>query len=81
MFNIPEEYEMKMSWEEAELIIMKSGKGNLYDGLIAMQDNLNNKRKAVITASDEDDFFYNCSYELNAYNVVFKGMSEFLATE
>lgn len=74
MFNIPEEYEMKMSWEEAELIIMKWGKGNLYDGLIAMQDNLNNKR-------DEDDFFYNCSYELNAYNIVSKGMLEFLATE
>jgi len=74
MFNIPEEYEMKMSWEEAELIIMKSGKGNLYDGLIAVQDKLKDKRY-------EDDFFYNCSYELNAYNVVFKGMSEFLATE
>mgnify|MGYP003631263020 FL=1 len=74
MFNIPQHNEMKMSWEEAESIIMQKGNCNVLSGLTAMQDILSNNR-------DDDDFFDRWCYEVNAYNIVFQGMSELLGTK
>ena len=73
MFNIPQHNEMKMSWEEAESIIMQ-GNCDVLSALTAMQDILSNNR-------DDDDFFDIWCYEVNAYNIVFQGMSELLGTK
>lgn len=74
MFRIPSFNEMTLSFDEAANIIKGRANGDLLKGMESM-----NKLWEDYCASDDqddDEFFDNWQYEVNAYNVVFEGMSK-----
>ena len=77
MFRIPSFYVDPMSFDESADIISRRGNGDLLEGMKSM-----NRLWAEYIASDDQDdneFFSNWCYEVNAYNVVFEGMSKLFA--
>ena len=77
MFQIPSFYEMDMDLAAAVEIMRRHGDGSCLEGMKAM-----NRRWDHYVASDDqddDEFFSNWIYEVNAYNVVYQGMSELFA--
>lgn len=79
MFRIPSFYQMpEMTWDEAVNIINRLNiKGDLLSGMQYMD----NVWAEYIASEDQDDdeFFDNWIYEVNAFNVVFEGMSKLFA--
>ena len=74
MFRIPNYFQMNMTWDDAVRTIKGRGNGNLLDGMEAMNE-------AWIAHVDEmhdddSDFYDHWMYEVNAYNIVFEGMSK-----
>jgi hypothetical protein len=79
MFRIPEFYEMEMSFEDAARTISNKAKGDLLEGMKWM-DQLWSDYVSLPGDEQDDDMFYdNWCYELNAYNVVYEGMSKLFA--
>ena len=74
MFRVPSFYEDFPRFTDAAATIKGRGNGDLLAGMESM-----NSLWAEHCASpdaEDDDFFDNWSYEVNAYNVVFNGMSK-----
>ena len=78
MFRIPNYFQMNMTWEEAVTIIKGRGKGNLLEGMEEMNDVWD--QYASGNTGDmydgDSDFYEHWIYEVNAYNIVFEGMSK-----
>lgn len=72
MFRIPNFYlHENMNFDEAVAIVKGRAKGDLLEGMYAI-DAL--WEEHVASSQDDDDFYSNWEYELNAYNIVFKNM-------
>ena len=74
MFRIPSFNQMEMTWDEAVAVIKGRGNGNLLNGMEEMNRIWNDHCEEGLDT--DDDFFDNWVYEVNAYNVVFSGMSQ-----
>ena len=73
MFRIPSFYEDKPSFEDAWKTIAFCGS----DDVLAGMEFMNSRWEAHCASEEEDDtFFENWSYEVNAYNVVFENMNK-----
>jgi len=74
MFRIPSYNEMELTFDEAVSIIKSRANGDLLKGMQSM-DQL---WKDYISSDDQNDeeFFDNWQYEVNAYNKVFADMSK-----
>ena len=78
MFRIPNYFQMNMTWEEATTIIKGRGKGILLEGMEEMNDVWDRYARGLdgdLYESDSD-FYEHWIYEVNAYNIVFEGMSK-----
>ena len=77
MFRIPYFYEMKeMSFDEAWKIMQSRGQGDCLEGMKSMDRLWSEFVNMSHEEQDENNFFDNWMYEVNAYNVVFKNMSK-----
>ena len=74
MFRIPSFNQMEMTWDEAVATIQGRGNGNLLNGMEEMNRIWNDHCEEGLDT--DDDFFDHWVYEVNAYNVVFSGMSQ-----
>jgi hypothetical protein len=72
MFRIPSYNEMELTFDEAVNIMKGRANGDLLAGLQSMDSLWEN----YIASDDQDDeeFFDNWQYEVNAYNVVVENM-------
>lgn len=77
MFRIPSFYEMEMPFKEAARLMTLHGRGDLLEGMKAMDrswvEHCHNPE------GDDDEYFSYYEYEVNAYNVVFSNMSKLFA--
>jgi hypothetical protein len=74
MFRVPSFYKDTPTFEDAAKTMKFRGNGDMLEGMESM-NRLWTEHCASPDAED-DDFFSNWSYEVNAYNVVFRGMSK-----
>ena len=73
MFRIPSFYEDTPTFEDAWKTISFCGN----DDALAGMEFMNSKwEEHCASENDDDDFFENWSYEVNAYNVVFANMNK-----
>ena len=89
MFRIPSFYVDVPKWDDAVTTIKGRANGDLLAGMEQMNkiwkqhcDSQNAYYKGEtdeMIYGDDDDFFDHWSYEVNAYNVVFEGMSKLFA--
>ena len=74
MFRIPNYFQINMTWDDAVRTIKGRGNGNLLDGMEAMNEAWNDHVNEML--DDDSDFYDHWMYEVNAYNIVFEGMSK-----
>ena len=74
MFRIPNYFQMNMTWDDAVRTIKGRGNGNLLDGMEAMNEAWNDHVNEML--DDDSDFYDHWMYEVNAFNVVYEGMSK-----
>ena len=74
MFRIPIYFQMNMTWDDAVRTIKGRGNGNLLDGMEAMNEAWNDHVNEML--DDDSDFYDHWMYEVNAFNVVYEGMSK-----
>ena len=74
MFRIPNFYEDTPTFESAAKTIVATGSGDMLKGMELMNSKW--EEHCASPDAEDDDFFDNWSYEVNAYNVVFNGMSK-----
>ena len=74
MFRIPNYFQMNMTWDEAVLTIKGRGNGDLLAGMEAMNEVWDEHCAECV--DDDSDFYEHWIYEINAYNIVFEGMSK-----
>lgn len=73
MFRFDDYYKMDMSWDDAVALMTGCGCGDLLKGM----ENMNTIWEDVVDGyMTEDDFYDQYIYEVNAFNVVYEGMSE-----
>ena len=77
MFRIPIFYKETPTFAEATNVITRHGTGDLLGGMKSMVKIWNDH--CELHTEDDDEFFENWCYEVNAYNVVHKGMSQLFA--
>lgn len=83
MFRLPMfNQRPEMTWDEAVDAMTRRGIGDLLEGMKSM-DRIWEEHCAAqridIDAESDSDFYDNWEYELNAYNIVFEGMSKLFA--
>ena len=74
MFRISNYHKMDMSWDAAVALIKNVGCGDLLKGLEYIQqcwDDL-----VMSDVMDDDQFYSDYIYEVNAFNVVYEGMAD-----
>jgi hypothetical protein len=76
MFIIPNFYEMSMSFDEAWNTITNFGRGDALEGMNAMQRVWDEHASGSDRFEEDDDFYEWYEAEVNAYNVVYVGMSQ-----
>lgn len=76
MFRIPNFYENAMSFDDGVIAMKNHGRGDLLEGLQAMDRVWEEHCSGSDRFEDDDDFFEHYEYEVNAYNVVFENMSK-----
>ena len=74
MFRVPSFYEDIPTFEDAANTISFVGNGDLLEGMESM--NRKWEEHCSNPENEDDDFYDNWSYEVNAYNVVFENMSK-----
>lgn len=73
MFRIPSYHQLEMTFDEAVAVIKGRAKGDLLAGMEEMDTVWEEHCK---TDDSDSDFYDTWIYEVNAYNVVFEGMSK-----
>jgi hypothetical protein len=76
MFRIQNFYENAVSFDEGVITMKNHGRGDLLEGLQAMDRCWEEHCAGSPRFEDDDDFFEYYEYEVNAYNVVFQNMSK-----
>jgi hypothetical protein len=76
MFRIPNFYENAVSFDDGVIAMKNHGRGDLLEGLQAMDRCWEEHCSGSPRFEDDDDFFEYYEYEVNAYNVVFQNMSK-----
>lgn len=79
MFRLPEYYEVEMSFDEAWNMMTRRGDGDCLEGMKSMDRMWSEYIDLPYDEQDDDEFYYNWSYELSAYNIVYEGMSKLFA--
>ena len=74
MFRVPSFYEDIPTFEDAANTIKFVGDGDMLEGMEFM--NRKWEEHCSNHENEDDNFFDNWSYEVNAYNVVFENMSK-----
>lgn len=69
MFKITKEYEMPIAYELACRVVKSRGRGDLLEGMYAIDSSW---ADFMLAGKDDDDFFDEWAYEANAYNVVYE---------
>ena len=77
MFRIPNSYQETPSFNQASIIMTRLWRGNCLEGMKAMDSIWENY--CVSEESNDDSFFKEWVYEVNAYNVVYESMGKLLA--
>ena len=74
MFKISDYYKMDMSWDDAVALMKNVGRGDLLKGL----ENIQQCWDDLVMSDDMDDdqFYSDYIYEVNAFNVVYEGMAD-----
>jgi hypothetical protein len=80
MFRIPHFYEEAFCYEDAVTIMKAFGRGDLLEGMKAMdrcwEEYLASQGKDNARFKDDDAFYENYCYEVNAFNKVFSEMKQ-----
>lgn len=79
MFRIPNFYQNDVTFAEAFKTITAFGRGDALEGMKAMDRCWEEHCDGSPRFEDDDEFFENYEYEVNAYNVVFQNMSQLFA--
>ena len=77
MFRIPRFHQEEVSFQEAWDTMTRHGRGDCLEGMQSM--NRIWEEHCSTPDADDDDFFGNWCYEVNAYNVVYEGMGQLFA--
>lgn len=72
MFRIPSFYRNAMSFDEAIIVMKSHGRGDLLEGMQAMDRCWT--EHCASRSDDDDEFWDNYEVEANAYNAVFENM-------
>ena len=81
MFAIPDFYIDTPTWDDAVRTVKCQGNGDLLAGMEAILERWNEyaSGKMDMIYQDDDAWYDNWCYEVNAYNVVFETMGALLA--
>ena len=81
MFRIPDYYVDTPTWESAVSTVEMQGNGDLLAGMESIEQRWNEYASGSMDMiyRDDDAFWDVWCYEVNAYNVVYEGMSQLLA--
>ena len=76
MFRIPDYYKDTPTFEDAVRTVKYQGNGDLLAGMQAIEERWNEyaSGKMDMIYRNDDDFYDNWCYEVNAFNVVFETM-------
>ena len=83
MFRIPNFYQLEMSTKEAVQVMTTYGRGDMLEGMMAM-DRVWEEHCASYDSDNarfesDSDFYEFYEAEVNAYNVIYEGMSQLVA--
>ena len=76
MFHIPHFYQENFDFDFAVQIIKGRANGDLLEGMKSMNKLWEEYIALPGDEQDDDEFYSNWCYEVNAYNVVFENMSK-----
>ena len=83
MFTIPKFYQFETTWDAAVQTMTSYGRGDLLEGMQAMnnvwEEHCASYGSDNARVEDDSDFYEYYEAEVNAYNVVFEGMSKLFA--
>ena len=83
MFRIPSFYKFEMTFNEANVTMARYGRGDMLEGMVAMDRVWKEHCASYGTADarfDSDSDFYECyEAEVNAYNKIFTEMQPLFA--
>jgi len=74
MFRVPSFYQDNPTFGDAWKTIAFCGAGDVLKGMESMNEKW--EEHCSNPEAEDDDFFDNWSYEVNAYNVIFENMSK-----
>ena len=78
MFRIPDFNKFEMTFEEAKVTMTHYGRGDLLEGMMAMdrvwEEHCESYDSDNARFDSDNDFYDNYEAEVNAYNTVFKTM-------
>ena len=76
MFRIPNFYKFETTMQDAVTVMTSYGRGDLLEGMNAMQRVWDEHASGSDRFEDDDDFYEWYEAEVNAYNVVFENMGK-----
>tara|TARA_B100000767_G_C19420782_1_gene391872 strand:- start:313 stop:573 length:261 start_codon:yes stop_codon:yes gene_type:complete len=76
MFRIPNFYQDEVSFQEGWKAMTDHGRGDTLEGMEAMNRCW---EEHCASGEEDDEFFENYEYEVNAYNAVFSNMQPMFA--
>ena len=79
MFRIPNFYQEQMTFDEAVNVMTAHGRGDLLEGMQAMERAWEEHASGSPRFEDDSEFYENYESEVNAFNVVFENMNQLFA--
>ena len=83
MFRIPNFYQFEMSTKEAAQVMTHYGRGDMLEGMMAMdrawEEHCASYDSDNARFESDSDFYEFYEAEVNAYNVIYEGMSQLVA--
>ena len=76
MFRIPNFYKFETTMQDAVTVMTSYGRGDLLEGMQAMDRVWDEHASGSDRFEDDDDFYEWYEAEVNAYNVVFENMGK-----